>query len=261
MNQPLLCFRRRPCRCDGMGASRRSASRWRCCCVARTGTDARADDADGAAHRYAGGPARRRAGARRCSQRRRRCRNLAAANATAVASAAAAVPAPSVTAKPDTQIAWDGGPKLVGKDGWSFKPRGRLQLDVAGVDAPKGIVPPPTSLGVATEFRRAYIGFDGTMPGGFGYRMEADLANSAVELTDIYLTYKASPEITADGWPAQALLWSMEEMTIRPVHQLPGARRLPIQASASSGGSGASATYVGKTLVVQGGVFTDNSRI
>src|SRR5690606_20146693 len=96
-------------------------------------------------------------------------------------------------------------------DGWSFKPRGRLQLDAAGVDAPSGIAQ-SNSLGIATEFRRAYIGFDGTIPGGFGYRVEADLANSGVELTDLYLTYKASPEVTLTLGHHKPF-WSMEDMT------------------------------------------------
>ena len=42
-----------------------------------------------------------------------------------------------------------------------------------------------TAEGIGTELRRAYIGFDGTMPGGFGYRVEADLANSGVDRYDI----------------------------------------------------------------------------
>ena len=60
-------------------------------------------------------------------------------------------------------MTWEGAPKLAAEGGWSFKPRGRLQLDSAGVNAPKGIAG-QQSLGIATEFRRAYIGFDGTMP-------------------------------------------------------------------------------------------------
>lgn len=187
---------------------------------------------------------------------RARADSATAAAQTATQSAQSAVA--SVTAKPDTQISWDGAPKLATKSGWSFKPRGRLQIDVAGVDAPKGIVPASQrQLGFQTEFRRAYIGFDGTMPGGFGYRIEADLANSSVELTDVYLTYKASPEVTITGGQHKPF-WGLEEMTsdlftsFRERAAFHGAfgfeRRV-----------GLSAAYSGKTLLVQGGVFTDNA--
>jgi phosphate-selective porin OprO/OprP len=184
---------------------------------------------------------------------------LAAAQAkadTAQAAADKAVAAQTVQAKPDTQITWDGAPKLTGKDGWSFKPRGRLQIDTAGVDAPGGIAA-RKSLGVATEFRRAYIGFDGTVPGGFGYRVEADLANSGVELTDLYLTYKASPEITLTVGQHKPF-WSMEEMTSDLFTSF-----MERAAFSSAFGFerrvGVSGAYSGKSLLVQGGVFTDKA--
>ena len=176
--------------------------------------------------------------------------------AAAAKQAAAAVPAPTVSAKPATDVTWDGAPKLATKDGWSFKPRGRMQLDVAGVDAPAGIAS-AQSLGIATEFRRAYIGFDGTMPGGFGYRVEADIANSSVELTDIYLTYKASPKLTltlGQHKPFQ----SMEDMTSDLFTSM-------MERAAFNSGFGFerrvgfSGTYTGKAVLVQAGVFTDNA--
>jgi phosphate-selective porin OprO/OprP len=163
--------------------------------------------------------------------------------------------APTATAKPASEITWDGAPKLATKDGWSFKPRGRVQIDTAGVDAPGSVS--GNSLGVGTEFRRAYIGFDGTMPGGFGYRVEADLANSSVELTDVYLTYKASPKLTltlGQHKPFQ----SMEDMTSDLFTSF-------MERAAFNGGFGFerrvgfSGTYTGKAVVVQAGVFTDNA--
>jgi phosphate-selective porin OprO/OprP len=183
----------------------------------------------------------------------------ASAQSAAQASAQAATQAAAtVTAKPDTQIAWDGAPKLTGKGGWSFKPRGRLQVDVAGVDARKGMTAAnQRELGFQTEFRRAYIGFDGTMPGGFGYRVEADLANSAVELTDVYLTYKANPDITLTVGQHKPF-WGLEEMT----SDLYTSFRERAAAHGAFGFErrvGASASYLGKTLLVQGGVFTDNA--
>jgi len=112
-------------------------------------------------------------------------------------------------------------------------------------------------MGLGTEFRRAYIGFDGAMPGGFGYRVEADLANSSVDLTDLYLTWKASPEVTLTVGQHKPF-WSMEEMTSDLFTSFQE------RAAFNSGFGferrvGASAAYAGKTLLVQGGVFTDNA--
>ena len=92
--------------------------------------------------------------------------------------ATAAAPMPS----------WKGAPQLADKEsGWSFKPRGRLQVDAGYVAAPDGISDP--SLGLATEIRRARLGVEGTIPGGFGYKFEADLADNDVEIADAILTY------------------------------------------------------------------------
>ncbi len=181
--------------------------------------------------------------------------DAASAALAAIPPQAAAVVA-TATAKPATEITWDGAPKLTTKDGWSIKPRGRLQIDVAGVNAPSGIAS-AASLGFASELRRAYIGFDGTMPGGFGYRVEADLANSSVDLTDLYLTYKASPKLTftlGQHKPFQ----SMEDMTSDLFTSF-------MERAAFNSGFGferrvgASATYTGKQVIVQAGVFTDNA--
>jgi phosphate-selective porin OprO and OprP len=184
----------------------------------------------------------------------------AEAKASATSAAVAAIPAQvaTATAKPATEVTWDGAPRLATKDGWSFKPRGRLQVDTAGVNAPAGLAGGANkSLGIATEFRRAYIGFDGTMPGGFGYRIEADFANSNVDLTDLYLTYKASPKLTftlGQHKPFQ----SMEDMTSDLFTSF-------MERAAFNSGFGferrvgVSATYTGKQVLVQGGVFTDNA--
>jgi phosphate-selective porin OprO/OprP len=173
---------------------------------------------------------------------------LAAAQAKADTAQAAAEPA--------AEVRWDGAPKLTGPNGWSFKPRGRLQIDVAGVDAPSGVAA-RERLGVATELRRAYIGFDGTIPGGFGYRVEADLADSGVELTDLYLTYKAGGAITLTAGQHKPF-WSMEEMTSDLFTSF--MERAAFQSAFGfERRVGLSGAYSGKTLLVQGGVFTDKA--
>ena len=184
--------------------------------------------------------------------------DAATSAASAATAAAAKIPVPSATAKPATEVTWDGAPKLATSNGWSFKPRGRLQVDVGSISAPAL----PTAaqrreLGFAAEFRRAYIGFDGTMPGGFGYRVEADLAASSVNLTDLYLTYKPKPEITLTVGQHKPF-WGLEEGTSDLFTSF--------QERASYGSAfgferrlGFSAAYQSKALLVQGGVFTDDA--
>ena len=180
-----------------------------------------------------------------------------AATALAQADAAkAAIPPVTASAKPATEITWDAAPKLVTKDGFSFKPRGRMQLDVAGVDAPSGIAG-QSSLGIATEFRRVYLGAEGTVPGGFGYRVETELANGTIDLTDVYLTYKASPKFTVTVGQHKPFQ-SMEDMTSDLFTSM-----LERAAFNSAFGFerriGLSGTYAGKDVLVQAGVFTDNA--
>jgi len=177
--------------------------------------------------------------------------------------ARAAVPAPSptptpapvpVTAPAATTIAWKGAPEISGEGGWSFKPRGRLQIDSGVIDAPDSIA--GNSLGSATEFRRAYLGFEGTLPGGFGYRVEADLANSAVDWTDVYLTYKASQRLTLMVGQHKPF-WGLDDLTsdlFTPFME----RAAFTSAFGFERRVGLSGTYTGKDVMAQFGVFTDN---
>lgn len=100
---------------------------------------------------------------------------------TPVASASAAAP------KPATEIGWKGAPEFKHKDGWSFKPRGRLQLDAGYVGAPDGAT--LVGEGFSSRARRIRLGVEGTVPGGFGYKIEADFAGGSVELADALLSY------------------------------------------------------------------------
>ena len=162
---------------------------------------------------------------------------------------------PSVTAKPATEISWKGAPEIKTADGWSFKPRGRIQLDVAGIDAPAGA----TGIrgGTATEFRRVYLGVDGKIPGGFSYRVEADIANSEVELTDIYMTYGTGPLSVTAGQIKP--FWSLDDVTSDLFTSFTE-RAAFTQAFGFERRVGLSAQYKGKALLVQGGVFGDNAR-
>jgi len=175
--------------------------------------------------------------------------------ATTSTAALAAQAAPTATAKPDTTITWDGAPKLATKSGWSFKPRGRMQVDVASFNPPSSVS--TNDKGIATEFRRVYFGFDGTIPGNFGYRVEADIANSSIQLTDVYLTYKPTPKLTLT-LGHQKPFWGMEEMTSDLFTSF-----MERAAYSSTFGFerrvGLSAAYSGKQVVLQAGVFTDDA--
>src|SRR5512138_3705665 len=58
-------------------------------------------------------------------------RELAATKAEAAAASeqAAAVAGPSEASEPAVEIAWKGAPEISTASGWSFKPRGRIQVD------------------------------------------------------------------------------------------------------------------------------------
>jgi len=84
---------------------------------------------------------------------------------------------------------WKGAPQLDDKSaGWSFKPRGRIQYDVGFVSNPDDAVV-TRNLGFNTRARRIRLGAEGTIPGGFGYKMEMDFANASVSFGDVIITY------------------------------------------------------------------------
>lgn len=173
---------------------------------------------------------------------------------TPVSATVPALAAPAVTAKPATEISWKGAPEIKNADGWSFKPRGRIQLDVAGVDAPGGVM--GTHGGVATEFRRVYLGIEGKIPGGVSYRVEADVANSAVELTDVYFTYGPGPLSVTAGQIKP--FTSLDDMTSDLFTSFTE-RAAFVQAFGFERRVGLSAQYKGKQFLAQAGIFGDNA--
>jgi phosphate-selective porin OprO and OprP len=174
-----------------------------------------------------------------------------------VAAAPVAAPAPEkkTESKPAAEISWKGAPEIKGEGGWSFKPRGRLQIDAASVNVSDPVA--TSSLGTATKFRRAYLGVDGTIPGGFGYRVEADFANSSVELTDVYLNYKLNKELTVTVGQIKPF-WGLEEMTSDLFTSF-NERAAFHGAFGFERRVGLSLAYAGKDVVAQGGVFADNA--
>lgn len=178
---------------------------------------------------------------------------LAEAKAQASAASIVATEAKQAT-ESAPKVSWKGAPQFEGEGGWSFKPRGRIQIDAGGVNAPSGLG--DKSMGFGTEVRRAYLGFDGTLPGGFGYRAEVDVAASEVEITDLYLTYKASKDLTLTVGQHKPF-WGLEEVSSDLFTSF--MERAPINTSFGfERRLGLSAAYSSGDILVQGGVFTDN---
>jgi len=155
--------------------------------------------------------------------------------------------------KSKIEVKWKGAPEIKGDGGWSFKPRGRIQYDVGTVNAPNAIVDP--GLGFANEARRIRLGASGKIPGGFGFKMEADLTNGEVVLTDAFFTYKDKGLTITAG--QQNPFQGLEELSSSNDTSF-------IERSAWTDAFdfkrrvGLSAQYASGPVLVQGGVFTDN---
>ena len=154
--------------------------------------------------------------------------------------AAAAKPEPVVT---DT---------LAKKDGWSFKPRGRLMYDAGWTSVPSST---GASDGFGNEVRRARLGASGDMPGGFGYKFEIDFAGNEVEVADAILTYGDGPIEVAIGHHNN--FQSLEELT-SSLHTTFIERAAFTDAFGFERRIGLSASYEAGIVLAQAGVFTDN---
>jgi phosphate-selective porin OprO/OprP len=175
-----------------------------------------------------------------------------AAREAPAAAASQAPAAPQEAPSPALATAWKGAPEQSSEDGFSFKPRGRLQIDTGVIDAPVEI----RGLGRATEFRRAYLGLEGSLPGNFGYRIEADFANSEVDLTDVYLTYEASEALTMTLGNHKPF-GGLDEMTsdlFTPLME----RAAFTSAFGFERRVGLSGAYGAGDLLIQAGVFADD---
>jgi phosphate-selective porin OprO/OprP len=116
-----------------------------------------------------------------------------AATAPLQTAAATAPAAPAKAPSPAVQIAFKGAPEYKSAEGWSFKPRGRMQFDAGFISADRSIDSPVDGTRFAAVLRRAYIGAQGTIPGGFSYRAEIDLAPKTPEWADLYIAYDHGP--------------------------------------------------------------------
>lgn len=116
----------------------------------------------------------------------------------------AAAPAP----KSETEITWKGAPEIKGEGGWSFKPRGRLNIDAGFINAPDTTGRPE---GYGSTIRRARLGVQGDMPGGFGYKFEFDVAGNELDITDALISYETGDLTVSVGQRNQ--FQNLDELT------------------------------------------------
>lgn len=151
------------------------------------------------------------------------------------------------TASPEPSVA-----ALEKKDGWSFKPRGRLMFDAGTVDAPAST---GADDGFGNEVRRARLGASGDIPGGFGYKFEVDFAGNEIEAADAYLSYGDGPLEIIVGHHNN--FQSLEELT-SSLHSSFIERAAFTDAFGFERRIGVSASYEKGIVLAQAGVFSDS---
>ena len=150
-------------------------------------------------------------------------------------------------------ISFKGAPEIKGSGGWSFKPRGRLLYDAAYVGASDSIA--DDGLGFGNELRRARLGAQGSIPGGFGFRFEIDFASSDAEITDAFFSYAKGPLDVTIGQHNN--FQGLEELTSSNDSSFIE-RAAFTDAFAFQRRVGLSAQYASGPFLAQGGVFTAN---
>ncbi len=149
---------------------------------------------------------------------------------------------------------WKGAPLFEDKgEGWSFKPRGRLMYDFGTVSSPGSF--DNAGLGFSNEVRRARLGVEGTVPGGFGYKFELDFAAGEVEFADAFLSYKKGDAEFIVGHHNN--FQSLDELT-SSLHSSFIERAAFTDAFGFERRVGASVQYAEGDFIAQGGVFTDS---
>lgn len=111
----------------------------------------------------------------------------AATHPAVAATTPAAAPADP---RPGAAIGWKGSPQITEGDR-AFKVKGRIQADANYVRAPGSLG--DEGLGFSNEMRRIRLGAEGAIGGGFGYKLELELSDNAVDLVDTYVSYKHGP--------------------------------------------------------------------
>lgn len=180
----------------------------------------------------------------------------AAQGAAPVTIQAPAAPAESAQVKadaPEASIRFSGAPRITAPGGWSFKPRGRLQYDAGWVESPAGVT--DRGLGFANEVRRARLGVQGAVPGGFEYKFEVDFADGEIAIADALIGYEASDNVGIVIGQHNNFQ-SMEELTSSLFTSFME-RAAFTDAFGFERRVGISAGYQKGPLLAQAGIFTD----
>lgn len=177
--------------------------------------------------------------------------------------AAAALPQPSAPAAPATALAaaapkdttsidWKGSPQFKQGDRL-FKVKGRIQMDAGYVSRPPGSN--DRGLGFVSEFRRIRLGGEGKLGAGFGYKLELELSDNAVDLVDTFITYERDGLTLTLG--NQNQFQSLDELTGDTSGSFME-RAAFTDAFAFERRLGLSAQYSHGPLLAQAGLFTDD---
>ena len=179
---------------------------------------------------------------------------LAKTNEAAAQTAAlAAAQAESAPAQSAPEIAFKGAPEISTDSGWSFKPRGRANIDFGYIDAPDST---GADTGFAAEARRIRLGVSGDIPGGLGYKIEADFADNSVVLTDAIITYEDGGLTLTAGQHNN--FQGLEELT-SSLNTSFIERAAFTDAFGFERRVGFSAAYKSDALLLQAGIFADNN--
>lgn len=160
--------------------------------------------------------------------------------------------APAAPAEEPVAIGFGAAPEFESAAGFTFKPFGRIQADAGTINLPDGLA---ATDGFSSELRRARIGFEGEIPGGFGYKLEVDFATGAAELTDVFLTYGDGPLTLTAGQHNN--FQGLEELTSSRWSSFIE-RAAFTDAFGFERRLGVSAQYSAGNVLVQAGAFSDN---
>jgi phosphate-selective porin OprO/OprP len=151
------------------------------------------------------------------------------------------------------------GPTLAEPTGqFTFKPRGVIEADAVVFNEREG----GYDFTNGTGFRRARIGLEGTAFKKFNYRIEVDFAGNAVNITDAYLQYIASPRwlVTVGQHKAPFGLESNNSDNYNTFME----RGMFTNAFGNAGAErriGASVGYTSEKLNITAGFFGDNESV
>ncbi|WP_298303132.1 porin [uncultured Erythrobacter sp.] len=151
------------------------------------------------------------------------------------------------------EVNFKAAPEIKDGSGFTFKPRGRANIDAGYVSAPNST---GADSGFDAEARRIRLGASGSIPGGFGYKIEADFAEDEVKLTDAIVTYKHDGLTITAG--QHNTFQGLEELS-SSLHTSFIERSAWTDAFGFERRVGLSAQYKTGDVLVQTGVFSDNS--